>query len=206
MFGATGAVGKLFKAQALEAEHDLTVLVRDKRKLEPSEHPRVKVIEGDATDLADVTRVVERADVTVSCLGNTRGAKIMAKSFDNILTAASAQPTVPRFIAITSLGCGGSSCLMRIVVTLIVGRASFADYERADDRVRSETAVRCTLVRPTALNDRPGTGKYKATGGKMGLLARPLSNSDLATFLVEAVSDDRWDGTGGVQICGTKWL
>mgnify|MGYP006435110905 FL=1 len=202
-YGATGAVGKLFCAQALEAGHGLTVLVRDRKKFEHSERPEITVIEGNATNLEDVTRAVESADVVVSCLGNVAKARIMASSFDNILTAAAAQPAIPRCLMITSLGCGGSSRIVKILLALINGRASWGDYEKADSRVRSETNVPCVLIRPSALRNKPGTGNYSATNGKIGLFAKPIPRSDLARFLLDAATDDQWDGTGGVQLSGT---
>ena len=80
----------------------------------------------------------------------------MYKSHDNILTAASKQTNIPKCILISSIGCGGTSWIIKQMLTLIGGKASFADYEKADKRIREEKSVPFVLVRPYALTDKEG--------------------------------------------------
>lgn len=51
------------------------------------------------------------------------------------------QPNPLRCLMISSVGVGGSSRLIRILLTLFGGRAGFKEYEDAKARVRSETDV-----------------------------------------------------------------
>lgn len=203
VLGATGRVGKHFVRQALGAGYHLRALVRNPAKLEPLEHPQLEAVKGDATKLEDVSKLVTGADVVVSCLGNVGKVRIMTPAFENILTAAARQEKMPRCLFVTSIGCGGSSWVVKQMLIMINGRAGFQDYIRADSLVQRESKVSCVLVRPAALNDKPGTGKYKVSE-KDGTFARPIPRADVATFLVDAVKDERWDGKPGIQLMGKK--
>jgi len=203
VLGATGKVGKHFVRQALEAGYTLRALVRNAAKLEPSEHPQIEAVVGDATKLEDVMKLVTDVDVVVSCLGNVGKIHIMTPAFDNILKAAAEQEKIPRCLFITSTGCGGSSWVVKQMLMLIGGRAGFQDYDRADSRVRNEPTVPYVLVRPAALTDKPGTGKYKISETD-GTFARPIPRADVATFLVDAVKDKQWDRKTGIQLSGKK--
>lgn len=203
ILGATGKMGKLFVQQALDAGHTLRALVRNAAKLEPSEHLRLEAVVGDATRRDDVAKVVAGADVVVSCLGNVGKHHIMLHAFENILAAAAAQPAIPRCLLITSVGCGGISWLVKQMLILIGGdKAGFQDYDLADSRVLDESTVPCVLVRPYALTDKQGSGKYKATEKHNATFMRPIPRADVATFLVDAAIDKRWDGKPGIQLGG----
>lgn len=68
ILGGTGRIGRLIVEQALAAGQDLTVLVRDARKLGPIVE-RVQVELGRITDPAAVGRAIAGADVVISALG-----------------------------------------------------------------------------------------------------------------------------------------
>ena len=204
VFGATGNMGKLFVEQALDAGHDLRLLVRNPAKVAHQDHPQIEVVVGDATKPEDVANVVAGVDVVVSCLGNVGEHLIMEQAYENILTAAAAQPSAPRCLLITSVGCGGTSWLVKRMLILIGGKKGFHDYELADARVLAESIVPCVLVRPYSLNDKPGTGKYNAREKRNATFIRPIPRADVATFLVDAVTDKQWDGKPGIQLGGRK--
>lgn len=181
-------------------------LVRSRARFKQADNPNVFVVVGDATKLEDVREVVGAADVVVSCLGNPPGGRrnsilIMEKAADCIMKAAEAQPAPPRCLMISSIGVGGSSWFIKAMLTLIGGSAGFADYERAEARVRSETAVSFAVVRPYALNDKPGTGRFKVLGAKAHF-ASPIPRKDVAHFFMTALGDPQWDGPAGVNIGG----
>ncbi|MDG1427959.1 MAG: SDR family oxidoreductase, partial [Crocinitomicaceae bacterium] len=160
VFGANGNLGSHFVNQALEARFKIKAFVRSAASYEHSNNSKVEVIEGNATNLGDVEIAVTNTDLVVSCLGNPKLVQIMYKSHDNILTAASKQTNIPKCILISSIGCGGTSWIVKQMLTLIGGKASFADYEKADKRISEEKSVPFVLVRPYALTDKEGKGKY----------------------------------------------
>ena len=201
LFGATGAVGGYFLNKALTAGHEVTALVRSPEKLDAQ--PNLRALKGDVTNVSDVRDAIDQADVVVSCLGNVKSVLIMEKAADAILQAAAAQPAPPRCLFVSSIGCGGSSWVVLQLLRLIAGRAVFADYERADARIAREANVPYVLIRPAALKEKPGTGKYRVFQGD-GTFARPMAKEDVASFLIDAVGSDQWDGKGGFQLAGCK--
>ena len=126
VFGANGNLGSHFVNQALEAGFKIKAFVRNAASFEHSNNSKVEVIKGNATSLRDVEIAVTNTDVVVSCLGNPKKVQIMYKSHDNILTAASKQTNIPKCILISSIGCGGTSWIVKQMLTLIGGKASFA--------------------------------------------------------------------------------
>lgn len=201
LFGATGAVGGYFLKKALAAGHDVTALVRSLEKL--SGQPGLKLVKGDIADRSGVQSIIDQADVVVSCLGNIKAVLIMEKAAEAILQAAAAQPNPPKCLFVSSIGCGGTSWVVKQMLQLIGGRSSFADYERADKRIAHETKLRYVLVRPAALKEKPGNGKYR-TFQADGTFARPIAIEDVAAFLIDALESDQWDGKGGFQLAGMK--
>lgn len=201
LFGATGAVGGYFLNKALAAGHEVIALVRSPEKL--GAQANLIAVKGDVTDASDVQSVVEQADVVVSCLGNVKGVLIMEKAAEAILQAAVAQPNLPKCLFVSSIGCGGTSWIVLQLLRLFNGRAGFDDYERADERIASETRVPYALIRPAALKEKPGNGKYRAFQGD-GTFARPMAKEDAAAFLFDALESDQWDGNSGFQLAGRK--
>ena len=134
---------------------------------------------------------------------SVKGVLIMEKAAEAILQAAAAEPNPPKCVFVSSIGCGGTSWVVKQMLQMIGGRAGFADYERADARISSEMNVPYVLIRPAALKEKPGNGKYRVFQGD-GTFARPITKEDLAAFLLDATESDRWDGTGGFQLAGCK--
>ena len=126
----------------------------------------------------------------------------MEKSHSNILDVAAEQENIPRCVFISSVGCGGTSWLIKKMIIMIGGKSSFNDYEAADKRIREESTVPRLLVRPYALTDKQGTGEYKVIEKQSATFAKSVSRSDVATFLVNAIEDKTWDGTPGIQLGG----
>jgi len=201
LFGATGAVGGHFLNKALAAGHEVTALVRTPEKL--SEHTNLSVLKGDVTSSSDVAKLIRGVDVVVSCLGNVKGVLIMEIAAKAILEASAKQSKPQKCFFISSIGCGGTSWVVKKMLQLIGGRSSFADYERADARISSEGEVPYVLVRPAALKEKPGNGKYRVFQGD-GTFARPIAKEDVAEFLFDAISSNQWDGRGGLQLAGMK--
>jgi len=208
VFGASGNVGNHFVNQALKAGFNIKAFVRSPKKYSLSDKPNVEVVEGNVTNFTDVERAVAKVDVVDSCLGNVKVngkyITIMHTAHDNILTAASKQTNVPKCILISSIGCGGTSWVVKQMLTLIGGKKAFADYEKADKRIREEKTVPFVLVRPYALTDKEGKGKYYVTKNQNGTFLKSISRADVAKFMLDTVTDKQWDGSPGVLLGGAK--
>ena len=84
----------------------------------------------------------------------------------------------------------------------IGGLKAFKDYEEADSYVLKERRVPHLLVRPYALTDKPGKGKYFVTKRQKGTFLKPISREDVANFFIDAIEDDEYDGNPGVLLGG----
>lgn len=58
IFGSTGDLGRECLQQCLDANHDITVLVRNPNKLPASIKSRITIIQGDALSFEDVRRAI----------------------------------------------------------------------------------------------------------------------------------------------------
>jgi len=67
LFGATGNVGRRIAAEALRRGHAVVGVVRDPAAVE-SPDPRVRLVQGDATNADSVAQVVRGADAVVSAI------------------------------------------------------------------------------------------------------------------------------------------
>ena len=201
LLGGTGAVGGLFLEQALNAGHQVYALARDPDKM--AERDGLSIQQGEAANPADVAAIIESADVVVSCIGHTKQGPIMERTAQSILDAARNRTDPPKVVIVSSLGCGGTSLLVKTLSILMGGTKVFADYENADALVLRETAVPYVLVRPTGLTDGPETGKYTAVRSNVTFASR-ISRADTAKFLLDAATQNTWDGPGGVQLGGFK--
>ena len=206
VFGANGNVGGAVVRLAADAGYTLRAFVRTPEKFDNPDPAHIEVVKGDATDAHDVARAIDGADVVTSFLGNPypnpRKIFIMEAAADRIMTAAAAQPEPPRCLMISTVGAGGSSWLIKLMLQMMGGRAHFADYERAEARIRSETNAPFAVIRPYALTDKPAKGSYKVIVGRTAHIAKPIPRPDVAKFFLDCLEDTRWDGPGGVNIAG----
>src|SRR5437588_10426598 len=98
VLGATGRTGRLVVEQALAAGHTVTALVRSPEKLTTSS-PNLRVVTGEATDRAAVSRALEGADAVISALGGN--GSVIADSTSAIVAAAR-QAGVSRVVVLSS--------------------------------------------------------------------------------------------------------
>ena len=68
ILGATGPLGRQLVTQALEKGHDLTILVRDRSKVD-LQHERLRVVDGDAKNTAALNDAMRGQDAVISALG-----------------------------------------------------------------------------------------------------------------------------------------
>ena len=103
----------------------LRVRVRNESKFKHHENPEIEVMVGDATKSDNVAKVVVGTDVVVSCFGYAKRGHMIEKSHSNIPAVATEQEKIPRGVFISSLGCGGTSGLIKTRFIMIGGKSSF---------------------------------------------------------------------------------
>jgi hypothetical protein len=75
---------------------------------------------------------------------------------------------------ISSVGVGGSSWLIKAMLTFIGVQAVFENYERGELRECNDTVVTFVIIRPYAHTDKPAKGQYKVIHGNKAHLAKPI--------------------------------
>lgn len=199
IFGAENGIGRLLAEEALAAGHDVRTHAADPRDypLDPREHDRLRVIEGDAFDVPSVEEIVHDADAVCSAIGASTGhlpGVTPAEGTENVL-AAMEQFLVPRIVSATAAGVGASADYASLGSRLraLFDRERFADLE-CQERLIRESDREWVIVRPARLTNGPRTNDYRAGPGLETGLRATLSRADLAAFMLQQVDDDTYLG------------
>jgi len=193
LLGVSGGVGSKFVALALERGHRITSLARTPSKVK-IEHANLTIVQGSSTVAEDVASIITpETDVIVSCLGNVDKNCIMKKSAQNIVAA---RPK--RILTISSLGIGGSSRVIKFLLTMIIRKEGVKDYESAeivykDANNASSSSTSVVIVRPDVLCDKESNGFYRLTE-KKGMGKGSLPRADVALCLVDLLENTKFDG------------
>src|SRR5690348_13841633 len=104
VFGATGRTGRQLVEQALQAGHEVVALVRTPSKL-VIQNPKLRVIQGDAMNPADVDKVVQGSDAVISVLGQSKDSPrdMQTVAITNIIAAMN-KYGVKRLVSLTGAG------------------------------------------------------------------------------------------------------
>ena len=193
ILGAAGATGQHVVTQALQQGHDVTAFVRDPMKLALNTD-RLRVAVGDtAADPQSVARAVRGHDVVISTLGvgqSFTSNGLIEHSARNIVSAMEAAG-VRRIIFTSAFGVSDTMRDVPLVPRLFMRtllRDVYADKKAGDDLLR-RSGLDWTLVSPTGLSNRAGTGTYRA-GERLTLRGFPtVSRSDVALFILTQIED-----------------
>jgi putative NADH-flavin reductase len=195
IFGATGRTGRPLVEQALAAGHDITVLVRDPAKITLS-HPRLKIVQGDATNAAKVEEAVAGADAVISTLGQTTGSpKDVQTVATKHIVAAMQQHGVRRLVSLTGGGVAHAKDEPKLVdkaFKFLLKRLQpdvLADAEN-HARVIRNSDLDWVVVRGPRLTEKPGTGKYRV--GYAGQVGIQIPRADLAAFMLSQLTDNTY--------------
>jgi putative NADH-flavin reductase len=179
--------------RALSAGHEVTVLVRDPRKLTQPQKG-LRVIEGDARWGSDVANAVQGTDVVISALGSGDDTVTL---FGRNAIAAMERVGVKRIVSLVgaSVVVPGDPSSMSIrmlrLITRLFGGTMLKDGE-VHARELAASHLDYTLVRPPRLTEGAASGRIQHD------LTLPLgptssiSRVDLAAFLLEVVVERRY--------------
>lgn len=197
IFGATGRTGSRVLEQALDAGHEVKVLVRSPGKLTRSGE-RVEIVQGDLANRSDVERAVSGVDAVVMAAGPVRSSPVdMIEVAARNLVAAMKATGTSRLVWLTGAGVlddrdakAFSRGLIRGLMKLVAGkvlRASEAAYA-----IVTGSGLDYTVVRPPMLADEPGG--VDLTGSYTPPKPIPVGRGDLAAFLLKAAVSGEWIG------------
>ena len=196
IFGATGRTGLPLVRQALAKGYTVKALVRTPSKL-TIEDPRLTVIQGDATNAADVERTVEGTDGVLSVLGHAKGSPDDVQTVaTRAIVAAMKKHGVKRVVSLTGAGVSDpndqpkvSDRVVKFMLKALSGKV-LKDAENHAEVLRN-SGLEWIVVRGPMLTDGEHTGVYKSTfvGKDSGMR---VSRADVADFMLAQLDSDQW--------------
>lgn len=192
ILGATGRTGEHLVSQALDAGQDVTVLVRDRRKLKASTPP-LRVVDGslDAGGTA-LTEAMRGQEAVISTIGRGNSFKpkaLIARSVPNILAAMQASG-VRRLVFTSAFGVGDAIRDLPLLPALFgrtLLRRIYADKAIGEALIR-DSGIDWTIVQPAGLTNGPLTRNYRCAE-RMELRGMPVvSRADVAHCLLEQLT------------------
>ncbi len=183
--------------QALEDDHEVTVLVRDPAKLSEFKD-RVQVTQGDAMDAAAVRKLVAGQDAIVNALGQVKGgpADLMAVNARH-LVAAMQEQGVKRVTLLSGAGIRVAqdqpSLSGRAIAWALkhMIAAQIADGRAQMNVLQAAPGLEWIIVRAMTLINGPLTGTYRLGYPNRGPGAK-ISRADLAHALLNQLTSSEW--------------
>jgi uncharacterized protein YbjT (DUF2867 family) len=196
VLGATGGTGRLIVKEAVSRGWDVSALVRSPDKARDLN--RAKLIVGDARDEKALREALKGRNAVVSALGSPvspfREVTLFSAATRALVNAMKAEH-VSRLVCITGIGAGDSAghggFLYDNLIFPLLLRKVYADKDRQEAIVRS-SGLDWVLVRPSILNNKPGSGNVRALTDLSSLHGGTISREDVAKFVLDQVPDDTW--------------
>jgi len=194
VIGASGGVGRHVVDMAIAAGHAVRALARDPSKLDAI--PGLEIVKGGVADADAIARLVNGADVVISCLGSRT-----PKLFDPVMSTGAANAVQGmkraggrRLIVVSSVGIGKRSAYAWYVRLLVIdllfkklNRHQYDDCTKMESIV-AESGLDWTIVRPTMLSDGKG-GRKLVTSERSREACWSIARTDVARFLVDTIAD-----------------
>jgi uncharacterized protein YbjT (DUF2867 family) len=196
VLGATGGTGRLIVSQALARGYDVAALVRSPEKAGGLKG--AKLIAGDARDGKALREALKGCDAVVSALGTPaspfREVTLLSTATRALVSAMKAEQ-VSRLVCITGIGAGDSAghggfLFDKLIFPLLL-RKVYADKNRQEAVVR-DSGLDWVVVRPSVLNDKPGSNTVRALTDLSGFHGGTISRADVASFVLDHVRADAW--------------
>lgn len=199
IFGATGIVGSAITREALAQGHEVTVLTRDKTRVNISSD-RLTVIEGDVTDRPTVRKMLKGQDAVIQSLGiggkGDGSTTTFVSDANSLIMEEMINMNVQRFIAISVIGAGNSLRFLPWIYRKTMPFVMKWFQAIIDDKNRMEPMIEnsgldWTIVRCTTVRDKQPKGRVTASLDGKGL-KYSITAPDMARFVVNQISDNRF--------------
>lgn len=206
ILGGSGRIGRHVLEQALEAGHDVTVLVRDPARLGVVPND-VTVVTGTIHDGDAIDHAVTGADVIISAIGpdaNTPDQVAKLRGGMGRTIEAMQRRGVRRIVNLSGAGItapGEEKPLFDRIATRIVrlfsGHVVAAKQAEYDEL--ATTDLEWVAVRPALVTDGPRTGRYAAGPSELRPGAR-ISRADVAHFMLAQAERPAHIGHPGIFV------
>lgn len=193
VIGAAGATGRLVVAEAVRAGHSVTAFVRDAVEFEAG----VRVITGDAADVATATKALEGQDAVIDTVGGGSPWKDegLESSVAHSIVRSMVKTGVRRLVAISAMGVGDSQAnapfWWEYILMPTLYRGVMPDKTRME-REFVEGDIDYVIARPALLSNDEDAPPLRVVEDDEKV--RKTTRKDLARFLVEQVDSDKYVG------------
>lgn len=205
LFGATGALGRECLRQALEAGHDVTVLVRDASKLPENLPNNITVNVGDALHFDDVDACIgSDTDAVLFAVGVVKGSPDhLCTDITRHILESMRMKGVNRLV-----WCGGGSTLLPEDTTgfgekfvsgfsALFMKKKHVDKEAQYALLDSNRDIDWSGVRPLQMKKGAHTKQYRLGFNRFSG-ASSISFADCADAMLSMLADDVWIGKAPV--------
>jgi putative NADH-flavin reductase len=199
IFGATGALGSECLTQALDAGHEVTVLVRSASNLSDDRRGLFEVVEGDGLDSGDVERALGGGtEAILFAIGvDKRSPEDLCTTVTQHILKAMVESNVGRLV-----WCGGGSTLVEedqvtFGARMVEKIAQVFMPLRHNDKVhqyqllKQHPEVDWIGVRPLQMRKGPKRTQYRLGFDTFNGLSA-ISFADCAHAMVNMLDDDTW--------------
>lgn len=201
IFGATGALGSECMQQALDAGHDITVLVRNPDKLAASVQDKITIIKGDALEKSDVEKSLPAGtEAIMFAIG------VDKNSPEDLCTDVTRHIIhfMPKLAINRLVWCGGGSTFVeqdqiglgakfvRWFSATFLALRHF-DKEHQYQLLLQHRDINWIGIRPLQMNAGAKSGHYRLGFDRFSGMSK-ISFSDCAHAMVTMLNEDRWIG------------
>lgn len=150
VIAASGRSGQAFVKEALAAGHTVHAGIRGENPFEPDEN--LKVMQCEATDVKQVTALIDRCDAVVSLIGHVKGSPDFVQS-DAMKTLVKAMEVagVKRLVSLTGVGVWVPGDRFRLMVNLLNRLSAMAGVKRFEDGIRHVRILEASKLEFTVL-------------------------------------------------------
>jgi uncharacterized protein YbjT (DUF2867 family) len=192
IFGATGKTGIEVVKLALDHGHEVTVMVRDPKRLPAFSKP-LNVIVGNFSYLDKVRSTVKGQDAVICTLGSRelyKNSGLRTLGTKAIINAME-EEGVRRLVIMSSMGIGESwenlSWFSKALFKLVMPAAR-EDHEGQEEAVKA-SALDWTIIRPSGLTDASNVSSYEYATNLKPKTSR-ISRINVADLIVKLLESD----------------
>lgn len=212
LLGGSGRTGHIVLAEALRRSHPVTALVRKATSLTPTSG--LSIIEGTPLSKVDIETAIASIPesskiVVISTLSQTRVSgnpwsaitspkRLMADAINNVIAISKENSKIDKLVVMSMFGAGDSfsnlMLLMRWIMNISNMDVTIEDHNLVDKAVKT-SGLKFVLVRSAMLKGEE-TAEVKDLGdeGEKAGMMPSVSRKSVATFLLDAAEQDKWDG------------
>jgi putative NADH-flavin reductase len=190
VIAAQGRAGQAFVQEALAAGHAVHAGIRGEDRFKTQNN--LVTMQCEATDVGEVTKLIDKCDAVVSLLGHVKGSDefVQTKATETIITAMEVAG-ISRFVSLTGTGVWVEGDRFEGLIKLLNKVSAKFGVKRFDDgikhvKVLHDSNLDWTIVRVALLTDGE-PGKFKLT--PHGPVKIPTPRREVARAILQTLEE-----------------